>query len=104
MNRQKRSKLGWILVTLALLALTATVAAAAERVVTKEHGTLTAVEKDGKIVISDKVYLSSPGIRVYDFMGRRAKLDELELPVSVYIEFVYTSAGTEVRLLKVTPQ
>ncbi len=77
---------------------------AATRPVNSDTGIFTSVEPDGFIVIDKKEYRVSPTIRVYDGLGKRVALDELTLPVAVYVEFDYTRRGAEIKLLKVTPR
>jgi len=68
-------------------------------------GTLTAFENRNTLaVIDDKGYIMSPKALIYDKLGNKVSIDELELPAPVYIEFSYAPDGVIVTLLKVTPR
>ena len=56
-------------------------------------GDLTSIEKDGSVVIDNKVYVVSSSVVVLGYAGERISLRDLTLPQYVSFEYEYTSRG-----------
>ena len=103
-------------VVIVMLVLLAAAAAVAGTATSKERGSLTAVEQDGRVIIevkqvregatvtSERIYKLSPYALVYNDEGKRVKPGDLKLPADVIIEYSNTSQGAVINMLKVTPQ
>jgi hypothetical protein len=94
-----------IAVLVSVLALLPVFAEAEQNKRNSGFGTLTAFEdRNTKAVISDLGYMLSSKVLIYDKFGRKATVEELELPAPVYFEFFYAPQGVVITLLKVTPR
>lgn len=94
-----------VVIVALVIAVTGGVYAAQNKKNAGAFGTLTAFENRNTLaVIDDKGYVMSPKALIYDKLGKKISIDELELPVPVYIEFYYAPDGVIITLLKVTPR
>lgn len=115
MERQMNSA-GKAVMIMMLILMTAATAIAATAAVSRERGSLTAVEQDGKVVIAvkqerdgatvtvERIYRMSPYALVYNEQGKRSKPGDLKLPADVIIEYRNTSEGAVITMLKVIGQ
>ena len=67
---------------------------------TSAHGTLTAVEEDGTVIIDNRGYLLSPSARIEDSRKERITLRNLPLPSPVYFEYEFTKSGFVIILIR----
>jgi hypothetical protein len=63
-------------------------------------GMLTSVEQDGTVIIDQQGYLADTNTRILNVYGRKAKLEDMKLPIRVYFEYFYTSGGPVITLLR----
>lgn len=68
------------------------------------QGTLTEIDPDGSLVISDHGYLISPYAIIRDGIGQKVELKALKLPTPVIFEYGHSSRGPVIRALRVFPQ
>jgi len=103
-------------VVIVMLVLMVAAMAVAATAVSRDRGSLIAVEQDGRVIIvlkqvrdgeavtSERIYKMSPYALVYNEQAKRVKPGDLKLPADVFFEYSITSQGAVIKMLKVTPQ
>jgi len=67
----------------------------------KAGGVLTSIERDGTIVIDDKVgYFVSPSVTVQDRNGNNISLRDIPVPSNVLFEYEYAPKGFTIVFIK----
>ncbi len=66
----------------------------------RAFGILTAIERDGTVILDDTGYLVSPLLKVQDYEGMPISLRNINLPHNVQFEYEYTSEGFMIIFIK----
>lgn len=98
MNPKKNSILLLIVFLSGLLIFT--VSARAQESLIRAGGTLTSVEANGAVTIDGRNYIVSPSARITDWRDYSVSLEQLVVPNRVYFEYISTSEGRVISLMK----